>query len=64
MNAPLPAGPRVNWPDFTLPPINLWNVPWQRIQERPSSPTQGATDRQAWLSAKQAQLQGLLQAPH
>jgi len=24
-----------SWPDLVFPPINLWNVPWQRIERRP-----------------------------
>ncbi len=24
-----------SWPDLIFPPINLWNVPWQRIERRP-----------------------------
>ena len=37
---------KISWPDFTLPPINLWNFPWQNIERtfsntaivRPSTP--------------------------
>lgn len=32
----------VSWPDFMLPPINLWNVPWQRFQNR--TPPKGDTN--------------------
>ncbi len=24
----------ISWPEFTLPPINLWSAPYQKTEER------------------------------
>lgn len=48
----------VQWPDLTLPPINLWNVPWQQIrhrnaQTRPPARPKGHVEQRVKMDAMQ-----------
>lgn len=46
---------KITWPDPHLPPINLWNVPWQKISrakidsEKPRMNKCGMADKRSTL---------------
>jgi hypothetical protein len=31
----------ISWPEFTLPPINLWSAPYQKTDERQDTENDG-----------------------
>lgn len=50
------------WPDFTLPPINLWNAPKQAIAGRAQALLARSREKPAVLVNKAELLQQLLRA--
>lgn len=40
----------ITWPDFTFPPINLWNAPRIKIRENPLAYAVQKPEKPSWFT--------------